>query len=166
MKNLILGYIHATEAKKAEVLQVIAKILNFSELELKKASGMQSKGWLGGLWRGNPTSTEVSIHTTTLDYTSIPFPIQCSTLLDFGHIPIPKVWEYARCSHFVSMRPSVSVHFFLFFFLPVTCCRIQNQYLRRSFTSWRLSPVRNMPLFKQQQQVLQLLSLPATILIH
>ena len=44
MKKLILGYVNATEAKKVEVLQVIAKILKFSEHKLERASSVYSKG--------------------------------------------------------------------------------------------------------------------------
>ncbi len=61
MKNLVLGYVHASEAKKVEVLQLIAKILEFSAPELERASSVHSKGWLGGIWKTKTSDQEVSV---------------------------------------------------------------------------------------------------------
>lgn len=57
MKNMVLGYVHATERKKPEVLHLIAKILEFSAEELEQAvgSGSGRGGWLSGLWQSTPT---------------------------------------------------------------------------------------------------------------
>ena len=57
MKNLVLGYIHANERKKPEVVQLIHKILEFSPEELEMAmKGSEGEGWLSGLWRRQPTT--------------------------------------------------------------------------------------------------------------
>ena len=62
MKNLVLGYVHASGAKKVEVLHLIAKILEFSETEQKQAcSGNGGGSWLRGLWRAAPR-TPPSVH--------------------------------------------------------------------------------------------------------
>ena len=39
VKNLVLGYVHTTDAKKPEVLQLMGKILGFTEDELLGAMG-------------------------------------------------------------------------------------------------------------------------------
>ena len=52
VKNLVLGYLHASEGKRVEVLHLIAKILEFSANEVEQACrGHGRGGWLGGLWR-------------------------------------------------------------------------------------------------------------------
>ena len=56
MKNLVLGYIHASDRKKPEVVQLIHKILDFSPEELEMAmrgsggAGGGGGGWFSGLW--------------------------------------------------------------------------------------------------------------------
>lgn len=53
MKNLVIGYVHATKQKKPEVLHLIAKILDFSPEELEQAlmgGTAGASGWLTGLW--------------------------------------------------------------------------------------------------------------------
>lgn len=51
MKNLVIGYVHATKQKKTEVLHLIAKILDFTSAELEQAVGNERhSGWLSGLW--------------------------------------------------------------------------------------------------------------------
>jgi hypothetical protein len=67
VKNLVLGYIHTSDRKKPEVIQLIHKILDFSPEELEMAMrGSQGGGgrgggggWLSGLWgrRQQPTVT-------------------------------------------------------------------------------------------------------------
>lgn len=51
MKNLIINYYGAPSGKKSEVLQLIARVLTFSEEDLIKVglSG-PSHGWIGGMW--------------------------------------------------------------------------------------------------------------------
>lgn len=64
VKNLVLGYIHASDRKKPEVVQLIHKILDFSPEELEmamssdKGGGGGGGGWLSGLWgrRQQPTT--------------------------------------------------------------------------------------------------------------
>lgn len=62
MKNLVLGYIHATDVKKSEVLHLIAKILEFTENELDQAlSGLsRGRGWLAGLWNARTARQQES----------------------------------------------------------------------------------------------------------
>ena len=62
MKNLVLGYIHAADLKKTEVLHLIAKILEFTEDELDQAlSGLsRGRGWLAGLWKPPATRQQQS----------------------------------------------------------------------------------------------------------
>lgn len=76
MKNLMLGYVQASEHKKPEVLNLIAKILEFTSDELQLAmGGSQSKsGWLGGLWRTTPPSVPLQSEAST-----------CSWMFVFGH---------------------------------------------------------------------------------
>ena len=66
VKNLVLGYVHAIDGKKPEVLKLVSKILGFSEEELAQALGEgRGRGWLRGLW-GRTTSqvdTQVSQQT-------------------------------------------------------------------------------------------------------
>ena len=66
MKNLVLGYIHTSDRKKPEVVQLIHKILDFSPEELEMAmrgsqgggGGGGGGGWFSGLWgrRQQPTT--------------------------------------------------------------------------------------------------------------
>lgn len=64
VKNLVLGYVHSPDAKKPEVLQLIGKILYFSEEELSQAVGKgHGKGWLWGLWSGSPSQSQQVRHT-------------------------------------------------------------------------------------------------------
>ena len=57
MKNLVLGYIHANDRKKPEVVQLIHKILKFSPEELDMAlRGAEGGGWFSGIWRRQPTT--------------------------------------------------------------------------------------------------------------
>lgn len=69
MKNLVLGYVHAADHKKNEVLHLISKILEFTDDELDQAVSGHSKGrgWLAGLWKTTPTSgppqSEVCVNT-------------------------------------------------------------------------------------------------------
>ncbi len=55
MKNLVLGYVHASHHKKEEVLHLIAKILEFTPAELEQAIG-GSGGWLTGFWKAPSAS--------------------------------------------------------------------------------------------------------------
>ena len=51
MKNLVINYYVAPSGKKSEVLQLIARVLTFSEDDLIRVglSG-SSHGWIGGIW--------------------------------------------------------------------------------------------------------------------
>jgi hypothetical protein len=53
VKNLVVGYVQAPDRKKPEVLNLIAKILDFSPSEVEQAQSRKG-GWLSGLW-GRPT---------------------------------------------------------------------------------------------------------------
>lgn len=67
VKNLVLGYVHASQTKKVEVLQLIAKILEFSVSELEQACSGHTKGsWLGGLWRRTPSPPQVRTYDAPL----------------------------------------------------------------------------------------------------
>ena len=59
VKNLVLGYIHTTDRKKPEVLQLIGKILEFSPEELEEAKGVATgnAGWLTGFWKRSTTTS-------------------------------------------------------------------------------------------------------------
>lgn len=60
MKNLVVGYVHAPESKKPEILQLIAKILDFTPAELKQMIG-NTKGWLGGPRRTTHSSPQSEV---------------------------------------------------------------------------------------------------------
>lgn len=80
MKNLVIGYVHATKHKKNEVLQLIAKILDFTSEELEQAIGGGTRGWVTGLWRGTSSKqpevcTFVNPSTETFQQISKVFPL-------------------------------------------------------------------------------------------
>ncbi len=75
VKNLVLGYVHTTDAKKPEVLQLMGKILGFTEDELLGAMGRgRGKGWLFGLWSGPPTQSQ---QVNTILYKIAHYNIHC-----------------------------------------------------------------------------------------
>ena len=57
VKNLLLGYVTADSARKAEILRVIATVLDFNR-EDRTRTGLdgESGGWLGGFLRGRRDS--------------------------------------------------------------------------------------------------------------
>lgn len=59
----MLGYVYATDTKKPEVLQLIAKILEFSADELEQAlcGHNRNRGWLAGLWKGSDTPKQSEV---------------------------------------------------------------------------------------------------------
>ena len=59
VKNLVLGYIHANDRKKPEVVQLIHKILEFTpdELEMAMRGTAGGTGWLSGIWRRQQPTT-------------------------------------------------------------------------------------------------------------
>ncbi len=68
VKNLVLGYVHTTDAKKPEVLRLMGKILNFTDDELSGAIGSgRGKQWLWGLW-STPPSTQVYIYIVIIEF--------------------------------------------------------------------------------------------------
>jgi chromosome segregation ATPase len=75
IKNLFLGYFHTPTNKRREVLQLIGKVLNFSQEEMAQASSesSQSRGWLGlgGLLKRTPphptSSPPTTPHRTSID---------------------------------------------------------------------------------------------------
>ena len=69
---MVLGYVHAPETKKAEVLQLVAKILDFTSDELEQArlcGHDRNKSWLAGFWKRPhaipPQQSEVISEYTT-----------------------------------------------------------------------------------------------------
>ena len=64
----MLGYFHAGDRKKHEVLHLIAKILEFSPKELNQAASEHHKegGWLTGLWRTTPIPSQPKVISSLL----------------------------------------------------------------------------------------------------
>ncbi|XP_038074258.1 thyroid receptor-interacting protein 11-like isoform X2 [Patiria miniata] len=91
MKNLLLGYFHAPQKKRPEVLKLLGNVLNFSFEELQQigAEGSQG-GWMSSLWgRGTPSSTPPSTPRKTALENS--FSEQFVKFLEHESTPTPKV---------------------------------------------------------------------------
>lgn len=65
VKNLVLGYLHASDSKKPEVLHLVSKILSVSDDELTQALG-KGGGWFVRLWGKPATRTDTQVSWTIL----------------------------------------------------------------------------------------------------
>ena len=64
MRSLFLGYFHTSSNQRGEVLHLVAKILEFTQDEMKQLliEG-QRKGWLGGWFHKSATPPSLpSVH--------------------------------------------------------------------------------------------------------